>query len=87
VYAHYIGFISPDNFHFAVSIIVVTMVIFGGLDNVAGVILGAFLLTVIPEKFRAFQDYRLVLYGAIVIALLVFRPQGLLPQKLRNYHG
>jgi branched-chain amino acid transport system permease protein len=87
VYAHYIGFISPDNFHFAVSIIVVTMVIFGGLDNVAGVILGAFLLTVIPEKFRAFQDYRLVLNGAIVIALLVFRPQGLLPQKLRNYHG
>lgn len=85
VYAHYVGFISPENFHFAVSIIVVTMVIFGGMDNVAGVILGAILLTVLPEKLRVFHDYRLMFYGAIVITLLVFRPQGLIPQRLRSY--
>jgi ABC-type branched-subunit amino acid transport system permease subunit len=85
VYAHYVGFISPDNFHFAVSVVVVTMVIFGGMDNVLGVIVGAVLLTVLPEKFRAFQDFRLILYGLIVVLMLVFRPQGLFPQKMRGY--
>jgi len=85
VYAHYVGFISPENFHFAVSIVVVTMVIFGGMDNVLGVIVGAVLLTILPEKFRAFQDFRLIVYGLIVVIMLIFRPQGLFPQKLRSY--
>ena len=85
VYAHYIGFISPENFAFIVSVVVVTMVILGGMDNVFGVIIGAVLLTVIPEKFRAFQDLRLLMYGVIVVAMLMFRPQGLFPQKLRVY--
>ena len=85
VYAHYIGFISPENFAFIVSVVVVTMVILGGMDNVFGVIIGAILLTIIPEKFRAFEDFRLLIYGAIVVAMLMFRPQGLFPQKLRVY--
>jgi len=55
------------------------------MDNVFGVIIGAVLLTVIPEKFRAFQDLRLLMYGVIVVAMLMFRPQGLFPQKLRVY--
>jgi ABC-type branched-subunit amino acid transport system permease subunit len=85
VYAHYIGFISPENFAFIVSVVVVTMVILGGMDNVFGVIIGAVFLTIIPEKFRAFQDFRLLMYGVIVVAMLMFRPQGLFPQKLRIY--
>jgi branched-chain amino acid transport system permease protein len=85
VYAHYIGFISPENFAFIVSVVVVTMVILGGMDNVFGVILGAILLTIIPEKFRAFEDFRLLIYGVIVMTMLIFRPQGLFPQKLRVY--
>jgi ABC-type branched-subunit amino acid transport system permease subunit len=85
VYAHYIGFISPENFAFIVSVVVVTMVILGGMDNVFGVIIGAAFLTIIPEKFRAFQDFRLLMYGVIVVAMLMFRPQGLFPQKLRIY--
>ncbi len=85
VYAHYIGFISPENFAFIVSVVVVTMVILGGMDNVFGVILGAILLTIIPEKFRAFEDFRLLIYGVIVVTMLIFRPQGLFPQKLRVY--
>jgi ABC-type branched-subunit amino acid transport system permease subunit len=85
VYAHYIGFISPENFAFIVSVVVVTMVILGGMDNVFGVIIGAILLTILPEKFRAFEDFRLLIYGAIVVGMLMFRPQGLFPQRLRVY--
>jgi len=85
VYAHYIGFISPENFAFIVSVVVVTMVILGGMDNVFGVVIGAILLTVLPEKFRAFEDLRLLIYGIIVVTMLMFRPQGLFPQKLRVY--
>ena len=85
VYAHYIGFISPENFAFIVSVVVVTMVILGGMDNVFGVIMGAILLTILPEKFRAFEDFRLLIYGVIVMMMLMFRPQGLFPQKLRVY--
>jgi branched-chain amino acid transport system permease protein len=85
VYAHYIGFISPENFQFMLSVVVVTMVILGGMDNVFGVIFGAVLLTLLPEKFRLFNEFRLLVFGVIVIATLVFRPQGLFPQKLRRY--
>ncbi len=85
VYAHYVGFISPENFQFMLSVVVVTMVILGGMDNVFGVVFGAVLLTLLPEKFRIFEDFRLMLFGIIVILTLVFRPQGLFPQKLREY--
>jgi ABC-type branched-subunit amino acid transport system permease subunit len=85
IYAQYIGFISPENFAFIVSVVVVTMVILGGMDNVFGVIIGAVLLTILPEKFRAFEDFRLLIYGVIVVTMLIFRPQGLFPQKLRVY--
>lgn len=85
VYAHYVSFISPENFQFFLSVVVVTMVILGGIDNVFGVVFGAVLLTLLPEKFRVFQDFRLMLYGVIVIATLIFRPKGLFPQKLRKY--
>lgn len=85
VYAFYISYIAPDNFTFLVSVTLMTMVIVGGMDNVAGVIVGAFLLTLLPEKLRAFSDYRLLFYGLVVIAFLMIRPQGLLPQRLRNY--
>ncbi len=85
VYAFYISYISPDNFTFVVSVMLMTMVIVGGMDNIVGVILGAFLLTLLPEKLRAFSDYQLLFYGVVVIAFLMIRPQGLLPRRLRIY--
>jgi branched-chain amino acid transport system permease protein len=85
VYAFYIGYIAPDNFTFLVSVTLMTMVIVGGLDNLIGVIIGTFLLTLMPEKLRAFSDYRLLFYGVIVILFLTIRPQGLFPQRLRTY--
>lgn len=85
IYASYVSYISPDNFTFLVSVTIMTMVIVGGMDNTLGVILGAFLLTMLPEKLRIFSDYRLLFVSVIVILFLILRPQGLFPQRPRNY--
>lgn len=85
IYAFYVGFISPDNFTFLVSVTIMTMVIAGGMDNILGVIVGAVLLTLLPEKLRAFSDYRILFFGVTVIAFLMIRPQGMFPQRLRRY--
>ncbi len=85
IYAFYVSYISPDNFTFLVSVTIMTMVIVGGMDNTLGVIVGAFLLTLLPEKLRIFSDYRLLFVGVVVILFLVLRPKGLFPQRIRNY--
>lgn len=85
VYAFNVGFISPENFGFMLSVIVVTMVIIGGMGNVTGVIFGAVILTLIPEKFQVVQSYRLWLFALIIIIMLLARPKGLFPQKTRQY--
>ena len=54
------------------------MVIFGGLGSIGGSVVGAFVLTFIPELFRAFASWRLVVYGAVVILIMATRPQGLM---------
>ncbi|MEI2807312.1 MAG: branched-chain amino acid ABC transporter permease [Albidovulum sp.] len=85
VYAAYVSYISPDNFTFLVSVTIMTMVIVGGMDNTLGVIFGAFLLTLLPEKLRIFADYRLLFVSTVVILFLILRPQGLFPQRPRSY--
>jgi len=85
VFAFSMGHISPESFSFNVSITVVAIVIVGGLDNAAGVILGALLMTLIPEKFQVFQDYRMWIFGFIILLMLGLRPKGLLPQSVRRY--
>ncbi len=87
IYAFYISYISPDNFTFLVSVTIMTMVIVGGMDNTLGVIIGAFLLTMLPEKLRVFSDYRLLFVSVVVILFLILRPKGLFPQRQRNYGG
>jgi branched-chain amino acid transport system permease protein len=85
VYAFYVSYIAPDNFTFLVSVMIMTMVIVGGMDNTLGVIVGAFLLILLPEKLRIFDDFRLLFVGITVIMFLLLRPQGLFPQRPRNY--
>jgi ABC-type branched-subunit amino acid transport system permease subunit len=85
IYAHYITFISPESFTFHFSVVLISMVIIGGLDNITGVAIGAILLTIIPEKVRFFAEARMLLYGIIIIVVLVFKPQGLIPEKIRKY--
>jgi ABC-type branched-subunit amino acid transport system permease subunit len=85
VYAMMSGFIAPNNFTFGDSLILVSIVILGGLGNPLGVIVAALLLLVLPEKLQVIQEYRFLLYALLVIAILLFRPQGLLPRRLREY--
>lgn len=86
-YGHMVGFISPPNFVFEKSLVMVSIVILGGMDNVVGVILGAILLILLPEKLRFISDYRFLIYGIVLMVMLIFRPEGILPFKVRDYLG
>ncbi len=85
IYAFNVSFISPENFTFMLSVIVVTMVIVGGMGNTAGVIFGAIIMTLIPEKFQVLETYRLWVFGLIILLMLLVRPKGLFPQRIRRY--
>jgi branched-chain amino acid transport system permease protein len=77
LYAHTVQFISPASFGFNVSIELLTMVIIGGLGSIYGSFLGAAILTLLPELFRTFQDYDIVVYGTVLIVMTMFMPGGL----------
>jgi branched-chain amino acid transport system permease protein len=77
-FAHYATFVSPGSFTLVESILVLSLLVFGGMGSVEGSIAGAVILTVAPEVFRFLAEYRMVIYGAILLGLIVFRPQGLL---------
>ncbi len=85
LYAHFIGFMSTENMSFQVGLLMVCMVILGGMDNIAGVLVGTVLLIIIPEKLRALDDYRMLSYGVVLILMLLFRPQGVIPVKPRIF--
>ena len=78
LYAHTVQFISPASFGFNVSIELLTMVIIGGLGSIYGSFLGAAILTLLPELFRTFQDYDIVVYGIVLIVMTMFMPGGLI---------
>lgn len=77
LYAHTVTFISPTSFGFNVSIELLTMVIVGGLGSIYGSFLGAAILTLLPEFFRTFQDYDIIIYGITLIVITMFMPGGL----------
>jgi ABC-type branched-subunit amino acid transport system permease subunit len=84
-YAVMVGFVSPPDFDFGYSLIMLSVIILGGLDSLPGVVLGALLLVPLPERFRFLHEYRLLLYGAAIILMLLFRPRGLWPPGVRRY--
>ena len=71
----------PDNFLFTESINVLAMVIIGGIGSLGGVLLGATLIVALPEVFRDFQLYRMLVFGLALMVLMVFRPEGLLVRR------
>jgi len=83
-FAHMIGFIHPDNFILLTSIMILAMVLIGGMGNILGVALGAVLLIVIPERLREFENVRLLLFGLAILAIMIYRPQGLFPNVRRR---
>lgn len=85
VYAMMIGFIAPTNFTFGDSLILVSIVLLGGMGNPWGLMVATGILVIVPEKLQAIQEYRFLLFAALVILMLLFRPKGLLPRPLRTY--
>lgn len=85
IYAMMQGFIAPNNFTFGDSLILVSILILGGMGNPIGVIPAAAIIIMIPQKLQFIQEYRFLLYGILVILILLFRPDGLLPRGLRDY--
>ncbi len=77
LYAHFITFLNPTPFGFHFSIVLLTMVAVGGMASVWGAIIGAALLTILPEYLRAFHDYDILIYGSILLVIMIFLPQGL----------
>ncbi|MGA7877759.1 MAG: branched-chain amino acid ABC transporter permease [Desulfoferrobacter sp.] len=76
LYAHLVTFISPDSFDFIVSIRIVTMVVIGGMASIWGSLLGASLLTFLPDWLHVFSDYEMLVYGLILMVVMIFLPQG-----------
>ncbi len=98
LYASFQGFVSPESFTLLESIIILCMLVLGGMGNIPGVILGAILLTVLPESLRYLgelqkllfgrvladpNDLRLLVFGLALVLIMLFRPAGLLPSKRR----
>jgi branched-chain amino acid transport system permease protein len=84
LYASKTLFISPDNFTLQVSILILACVVFGGMGNIWGVILGAVVLGYLPDRIRFLSDARLLVFGAVLVIMMNLRPDGLLPRKKRE---
>jgi len=78
LYAHYFGFITPSNFGFLLSVDILVFAVFGGLGTVTGPVLGAYVLYTLPQFLRFFEQYRLILYGLILVIVIMFEPRGLM---------
>ncbi|MEO1766688.1 ABC transporter permease subunit [Thiobacter aerophilum] len=99
LFAAFQGFISPESFNLLESIMILCMVVLGGMGNIAGVMLGAFLLTVLPEALRYVgdvqrwyfgrilvdpADLRMLLFGLALVGMMLFRPEGMIPSAQRR---
>lgn len=85
IYGMLTAFIAPNNFTFADSLLMLSIVILGGLGNAVGLVPAAIIVLMLPEKLQFIQEYRFLLYALLVIAILLFRPDGLLPRKTRIF--
>jgi ABC-type branched-subunit amino acid transport system permease subunit len=85
VYGMMTSYVAPNNFTFGDSLILVSIVILGGIGNPWGLLPAATIVLILPEKFQFIQEYRFLLYAVLVIFILLFRPEGLLPRTVRRY--
>ncbi len=79
------SFINPASFTFMDSAMVLAMVVLGGMGSIWGVVLAALLLTLLPEYLRTFSEYRMLIFGALMVLMMIFRPQGMVPSSRRKY--
>ena len=84
IFASKLTSIYPHSFNLLVSINVLAVIIVGGLGSIPGVIIGAVVLVGLPELLREFAEYRLLVYGAVLVFMMLKRPEGLLPEARRK---
>ncbi|MGE5310278.1 MAG: branched-chain amino acid ABC transporter permease [Nitrospirota bacterium] len=85
IFAAKMTIISPESFSFWESVLMFTLIILGGSGSIPGVILGAFLIIGLPEVFREFANARLLVFGAAMVVMMIFRTEGILPPRPRTY--
>ncbi len=86
VFAAKTTFINPASFTIWESIIILCVVVLGGMGSIGGVVCGALILILLPEYLRAFAEYRMLLFGAVLVVMMVFRPGGIVQTERRTYH-
>ena len=80
-------YINPNSFTFMESALVLSIVVMGGMGSIVGVILAALVLILMPEYLRAFSEYRMLMFGAVMVLMMIFRPEGLIANVRRKYAG
>jgi branched-chain amino acid transport system permease protein len=85
IFAAKTTFINPDSFRVWESVLILCMVVLGGMASIPGVIVGSLILILLPEYLRVFSDYRLLMFGAILVIMMVFRPGGMIPKRRKAY--
>jgi branched-chain amino acid transport system permease protein len=83
--AHYAGFITPAKASFLHSVELVIMVVFGGMASVWGAVLGAAVLTLLPQLLTVLKDYEMMVFGAVLVTTMVFFPRGIVPTLARLF--
>ncbi len=78
-------FINPASFTIWESVIILCVVVLGGMGSVVGVVIGALVLKLLPEYFRAFSEYRMLIFGAVLVQMMVFRPGGIISDVRKIY--
>jgi branched-chain amino acid transport system permease protein len=92
LYAHYVSYVEPPNFDFVHSTIIILFVLLGGMETLWGAILGAAIFTILPEVTRFMKEWRLALYGGILVFIMILRPAGIigkgeLVRKIRKWRS
>jgi branched-chain amino acid transport system permease protein len=84
IFAAKLGSAYPQSFQFLVSINVLSLIIIGGMGSIPGVLVGGLVLVGMPEILREFADFRYLVYGAVLVAMMLTRPEGLIPEVRRE---
>jgi len=85
IFAAKTTFVNPASFTFLESAMILSIVVLGGTGSIIGIIIGALLLILLPEYLRAFSDYRMLLFGLIMVIMMIFRPQGIVTGVRKTY--
>ncbi len=85
IFAAKTTFINPASFTFMESAMILSMVVLGGMGSITGVTIAALILVLAPEYLRAFSEYRMLIFGAVMVLMMIFRPQGLVTGEQRRY--